>query len=87
MLYRTLDNRRSVSALCLGAMNFGSSTPPETATAILDRFVDAGGTFIDSSNNYNQWSGDGGESEELLGRWMRSLWQANCAARSTATNW
>jgi aryl-alcohol dehydrogenase-like predicted oxidoreductase len=90
MLYRTLDNRRSVSALCLGAMNFGSSTPPETATAILDRFVEAGGTFIDSSNNYNQWSGHGGESEELLGRWMRSrgirddlVIATKCGARTT----
>ncbi len=53
MLYRTIVNRRTVSALCLGAMNFGSTTSPETATAILDRFVAAGGTFIDTANNYN----------------------------------
>jgi aryl-alcohol dehydrogenase-like predicted oxidoreductase len=53
-------------------MNFGSSTPPDTAHAILDRFVEAGGTFIDTSNNYNQWTGHGGESEELLGEWLRS---------------
>ncbi|MFI7068631.1 aldo/keto reductase [Kribbella sp. NPDC050124] len=72
MLYRTIGNRREVSALCLGAMNFGSTTDPETAFAILDRFVEAGGTFIDTSNNYNQWHGRGGESEELLGRWMKS---------------
>ena len=39
MLYRTLGSRRTVSALCLGAMNFGSTTPPDTATAILDRFL------------------------------------------------
>ncbi len=45
---------------------------PETATAILDRFVAAGGTFIDTANNYNQVFGDGGESEELLGDWMRA---------------
>ena len=72
MLYRTIGNRRTVSALCLGAMNFGSSTPSETATAILDRFVAAGGTFIDTSKKYNQWTGHGGDSEELLGNWMRS---------------
>ncbi|MET7277774.1 aldo/keto reductase [Kribbella sp. NPDC005582] len=71
MIQRTLAARRPVSALCLGAMNFGTTTAPETAYAILDRFVEAGGTFIDTSNNYNQWHGDGGESEELLGRWMR----------------
>lgn len=72
MLHRTIGNRRTVSALGLGAMNFGSTTDPETATAILDRFVAAGGTFIDTANNYNQFVGVGAESEELLGRWMQS---------------
>ncbi|WP_405062286.1 aldo/keto reductase [Kribbella sp. NBC_01505] len=71
MIQRTLAGRRAVSAFCLGAMNFGTTTPPEIAIAILDRFVEAGGTFIDTSNNYNQWHGHGGDSEELLGRWMR----------------
>lgn len=72
MLYRTIgSSRRQVSALCLGAMNFATSTDAETATAILDRFVEAGGTFIDTSNNYGQWHGHAGRSEEFLGRWMR----------------
>ena len=90
MHYRTLGNGRTVSALCLGAMNFGSSTPPETASAILDRFVAAGGTFIDTSNNYNQWTGHGGESEEFLGSWMKSRGNRDqltiatkCGARTT----
>jgi aryl-alcohol dehydrogenase-like predicted oxidoreductase len=72
MLYRTIGNRRTVSALCLGTMNFGGTTDRETATAILDRFVAAGGTFIDTANNYGQWTGDAGTSEELLGGWMHS---------------
>ncbi|MBM7790989.1 aldo/keto reductase [Tenggerimyces flavus] len=71
MLTRTIGNRRNVSALCLGAMNFGASTDPETATKILDRFVEAGGTFIDTANNYGQWHGQPGRSEEFLGNWMR----------------
>src|SRR5690606_15689467 len=39
-----------------------------------DRYVEAGGTFIDTSDNYAFWAngGQGGESEELLGRWRRS---------------
>ncbi len=63
-----------VSTLCLGAMNFGTSTPEETAFAILDRFVEAGGTFVDTANNYNAWipGGHGRESEDVLGRWIRS---------------
>jgi aryl-alcohol dehydrogenase-like predicted oxidoreductase len=90
LLYRTIGNRRSVSALCLGAMNLGSTTDPETAAAILDRFVAAGGTFIDTANNYNQWTGDGDESEKLLGSWMHSrgnrdqlVIATKCGARTT----
>lgn len=90
MQYRTLGNRRSVSALCLGAMNFGASIDPETSTAILDRFVEAGGTFIDTSNNYGQWHGVPGASEELLGRWLRErghrdqlVIATKCGARTT----
>ena len=63
-----------VSALCLGTMNFGTRIDESTSFALLNRFFDAGGTFFDTSNNYNQWlgGGDGGESEALIGRWLRS---------------
>lgn len=63
-----------VSRLCLGTMYFGTSVEQATAFAILDRFLDAGGSFLDTANCYNQWVGakDGGESEELIGRWLRS---------------
>src|ERR687897_215828 len=44
-----------------------------TSFAILDRFVEAGGTFIDTANNYNAWVGGyGRDSEDLLGRWLSS---------------
>ena len=66
--------RRSVSVLSLGAMLMGTRTDEETSFAILDRYVAAGGTFIDTSGNYAFWVNGtrGGESEELLGRWRRS---------------
>ncbi|MFJ6621265.1 aldo/keto reductase [Kitasatospora sp. NPDC091335] len=73
MLYREIGtDRHRVSALCLGAMTFGTTVDEGTATAVLDRFTAAGGTFIDTSNNYAFWApgADGHESEELLGRWM-----------------
>ncbi|MDT0330433.1 aldo/keto reductase [Nocardiopsis lambiniae] len=65
--------RREVSALALGAMNMGTRTDEKTSFAILDRYVEAGGTFIDTSNNYAFWAdgGQGGQSEELIGRWLR----------------
>lgn len=78
MKYRTIGtdpkNRREVSVLALGAMLFGSRTDEETSFAVLDRYVEAGGNFIDTSDNYAFWidGGQGGQSEQLLGRWRRS---------------
>jgi aryl-alcohol dehydrogenase-like predicted oxidoreductase len=62
-----------VSAFCLGAMYFGSRTDPETSYEILDQYVAAGGSFIDTANIYARWVDgcQGGESETLLGEWMR----------------
>ncbi|GAA2119683.1 aldo/keto reductase [Streptomyces synnematoformans] len=78
MKYRTIgtdpQRRREVSVLSLGAMLFGTATDEETSFAILDRYVEAGGTFVDTSDNYAFWVNglQGGESESLLGRWRRS---------------
>lgn len=62
-----------VSALCLGAMYFGSRTDVDTSWQLLDQYVEAGGSFIDTANIYAQWIPGfvGGESETLLGNWMR----------------
>ena len=78
MKYRVIGTdpatRRSVSVLSLGAMLMGTRTDERTSFAILDRYVSAGGNFIDTSGNYAFWVNgtQGGESEELLGRWRRS---------------
>ena len=70
------DGTRSmeVSELCLGTMYFGTTVDENTSQAILDRFVHAGGNFLDTANAYSFWveGGVGGESEEVLGRWLRS---------------
>ncbi|MCI3226843.1 aldo/keto reductase [Streptomyces sp. NP-1717] len=62
------------SALCLGALPFGSSVDEKTSFAILDRFVEAGGNLIDTANNYAFWipGSTGDESETTVGRWMAS---------------
>ncbi len=62
-----------VSVFCLGAMYFGSRTEKETSYQLLDQYVAAEGSFIDTANVYARWvSGHvGGESETLLGEWMR----------------
>lgn len=72
MRRRTLADGTTVSALALGAMLFGTQTDEATAFAILDRFVEAGGSLIDTADNYAHWvpDGVGGESETVLGRWL-----------------
>ena len=62
-----------VSVFCLGTMHFGSRTDEETSYWILDQYVEAGGSFLDTANNYAMWVPGyvGGESETLLGEWMR----------------
>jgi aryl-alcohol dehydrogenase-like predicted oxidoreductase len=62
-----------VSAFCLGTMYFGSRTDRETSFQLLDRYVEAGGSFLDTANIYARWVPGfvGGESETLLGGWMR----------------
>ena len=78
MRYTTIGSgsvsARKVSVLSLGAMRFGTTTDEATSFAILDRYVEAGGSFIDTSNNYLFYVNrtQGGESEALLGRWRAS---------------
>ena len=68
MDYRTLGNSGcAVSNLCLGTMTFGSETDEEGSYAQLDRFVQAGGTLVDTADVYSS-----GVSEEIIGRWYRA---------------
>ena len=63
-----------ISLFCLGAMYFSTRTDNEMSYRLLDQYLDAGGTFIDTANIYAHWvkGFQGGESEALLGRWMKS---------------
>ncbi|WP_020574690.1 aldo/keto reductase [Actinopolymorpha alba] len=56
-----------VSRFGLGAMGFGDDPDEETAFALLDGFVAAGGTLVDTADVY----GDG-RSEQVVGRWLAS---------------
>jgi aryl-alcohol dehydrogenase-like predicted oxidoreductase len=66
MDYRTLGSSGcAVSSLCLGTMNFGAETDEAGAHQQLDRFIEAGGTMVDTADVYA-----GGRSEEIIGRWF-----------------
>ena len=55
-----------VSDLCLGTMTFAREADEAVSHQILDRFVAAGGTFIDTADVYST-----GASETTIGRWLR----------------
>lgn len=59
--------------LVLGGNVFGFTADGEEAFRILDRFVEAGGTMIDTADVYSSWvpGHTGGESETLIGKWLK----------------
>src|SRR6201994_2694806 len=66
MDYRRLGRSGcAVSNLCLGTMTFGAETDEAGSHEQLDRFIEAGGTLVDTADVYA-----GGRSEEIIGRWF-----------------
>jgi aryl-alcohol dehydrogenase-like predicted oxidoreductase len=62
----------AVHPLCLGANVFGWTADEPESFAVLDAYKAAGGNFVDTADGYSQWvaGNHGGESEEIIGRWM-----------------
>ncbi len=62
----------SVHPLCLGGNVFGWSANEVESTAVLNRYFDMGGNFIDTADMYSEWHDGnvGGESESIIGNWM-----------------
>jgi aryl-alcohol dehydrogenase-like predicted oxidoreductase len=68
-----------VSELCLGTMTFHWQVDEPTSHQMLDRFVDQGGNFLDTSNVYSS-----GKSEEIIGRWLSGHDRANVVLATKA---
>jgi aryl-alcohol dehydrogenase-like predicted oxidoreductase len=68
------DTGAEVSAFCLGILYYGNRIGQETSFRLMDRFVEAGGTFLDTANIYSFWlpGFKGGESEKVLGEWIEA---------------
>jgi len=56
-----------VFGLCLGGNVFGWSADEQTSFDVLDAYTAAGGNFVDTADTYSR-----GESESILGRWMKA---------------
>lgn len=74
MQHLTLPGTRlSVSPLCLGGVPFGLTLPEPATFALLDRFVELGGNFIDTARIYSDWQpGEQRRSERVLGDWLQT---------------
>src|SRR3954467_10393241 len=71
---RTIGNSGiEVAPLVLGGNVFDWTADEKASFAVLDAFVDAGGTMIDTADVYSAWvpGHEGGESERLIGRWLK----------------
>ncbi len=63
----------SIAPLMLGGNVFGWNVDLKASYAILDAFVDAGFNSIDTADSYSRWAPghEGGESEILIGKWLK----------------
>ena len=63
-----------VHPLCLGSNIFGAAATEAESHLVMDAYRSHGGNFIDTADMYNQWVEGhvGGESESVIGSWMKS---------------
>src|SRR6187401_742492 len=75
-----MENRKlgnsgiEIAPLAFGGNVFGWTVDEPTSFDLLDAFVDAGFTFVDTADVYSVWAPGhtGGESETILGNWMKA---------------
>ncbi len=63
-----------IAPLVLGGNVFGWTADRDASFAVLDAFVEGGGTMIDTADVYSAWVDGhrGGESETMIGEWLRT---------------
>ena len=63
-----------IAPLVLGGNVFGWTADEKTSFDLLDRFAGAGFNAIDTADAYSRWvpGNRGGESETIIGKWMKS---------------
>lgn len=79
----------SVTPLVLGGNVFGWTADEPTSFAILDAFVAAGGNAIDTADGYSYWvpGHQGGESETVIGRWLKRRGRRDDVLICTKVGW
>lgn len=79
----------TVPPFCLGGNVFGWTVDEAAAFRILDGLVDAGLNFIDTADVYSAWApgNTGGESETVIGRWMKARGNREKVVVATKVGW
>ncbi len=79
----------AVTPLCLGGNVFGWTADEPTSFAILDAFVAHGGNAIDTADGYSYWvpGHHGGESETVIGRWLKRRGRRDDVVIATKVGW
>ncbi|GAA5087462.1 aldo/keto reductase [Chryseobacterium ginsengisoli] len=68
----------SIAPINFGGNVFGWTLDEKKSFDILDKFSAEGFNFIDTADTYSWWvNGKGGQSEEIIGKWMKSRGNRN----------
>jgi aryl-alcohol dehydrogenase-like predicted oxidoreductase len=78
-----------ISTLVLGGNVFGWTVDREASFSVLDAYVAAGGNCLDTADGYSIWvpGNKGGESETILGEWMKRRGNRDRMIVATKVGW
>jgi aryl-alcohol dehydrogenase-like predicted oxidoreductase len=78
-----------VAPLAFGGNIFGWTADEATSFSLLDAFVDAGFDLVDTADVYSAWvpSHKGGESETIIGKWLKSRGRRERVVIATKAGW
>lgn len=86
MEYRSLGRSGlQVSPLAFGGNVFGWTVDEALSFRLLDAWLDAGFNFVDTADVYSRWvpGHEGGESETIIGKWLRQTGKRNRVVLAT----
>ena len=78
-----------IAPLVLGGNVFGWTADEKTSFAVLDAFTAEGFTAVDTANSYSRWipGHQGGESETIIGKWMKARGNRAKVIVATKVGW
>ena len=79
----------SIAPMVFGGNVFGWTVDKKTSFDLLDRFAGAGLDAIDTADVYSAWvpGNKGGESETIIGEWMKARGNRNALTVVTKVGW